>query len=99
TGLVHVDGEVADALMLGHVDIGADKQHAQIGDLATGGPHLLAVHDPLIAVPNGLGVQPGQVRAGTRLTVLWQNSLRSQWLYKPVARLILQPLISLPVLP
>ena len=48
--LVHVDAEVGDALVLGHVGVGAGDEHAEVGDLAAGGPHLLAGDDPLVAV-------------------------------------------------
>ena len=66
-GLVHVDGEVADALVLRHVRVGAGDQHAQVGHLAAGRPHLLAVDDPLLAVLFGLGLQAGEVGAGAGL--------------------------------
>ena len=65
--LEHVEGEVGDALVLGHVGVGAGQQHAEVGVLAPRGPHLLAVDDPLVAVPDGPGLQAGQVRAGLRL--------------------------------
>ena len=66
-GLVHVDREVGDALVLGHVGIGAGEQHAEVGPVAARGPHLLAVDDPLVAVELGAGVEPGEVGAGARL--------------------------------
>ena len=65
--LEHVEGEVGDALVLGHVGVGAGQQHAEVGVLAARGPHLLAVDDPLVAVLDGPGLQAGQVRAGLRL--------------------------------
>jgi hypothetical protein len=48
--LVHVDGEPGDALVLGHLGVGAGDEHAQIGHVAERRPHLLAVDDPLVAV-------------------------------------------------
>ena len=65
--LVHVDREVGDALVLGDVGVGAGDQHAEVGDLAAGGPHLLAVDDPLVAVEHRLGLQAGEVGAGAGL--------------------------------
>ena len=64
--LVHVDAEVGDALVLGDVGVGAGDEHAQVGDLAAGGPHLLAGDDPLVAVLDGLALQAGEVGAGAR---------------------------------
>ena len=49
-GLVHVDGEAGDALVLGaSVDCPGDE-HAVVGGLAERRPDLLAVDDPLVAV-------------------------------------------------
>ena len=67
TVLEHVEGEVRDALVLGHVGVGAGEQHAEVGVLAARGPHLLAVDDPLVAVLDGAGLQAGQVRTGLGL--------------------------------
>ena len=53
--------------MLGHVGVGAGQQHPEVGVLATRGPHLLAVDDPLVAVLDGAGLQAGQVRTGLGL--------------------------------
>jgi hypothetical protein len=53
--------------VLGHVHVGAGDEHAEIGDVAGRGPHLLAVHDPLVAVPDRLALQAGEVGAGARL--------------------------------
>jgi hypothetical protein len=65
--LVHVDGEVGDALVLGRVRVGAGQQHAEVGDLAARRPHLLPVDDPLVAVLHRLGVQAGEVGPGAGL--------------------------------
>ena len=65
-GLVHVDGELGDALVLGHVGVGAGDEHADVGGLAERGPHLLAVDDPLVAVLDGPGGEAGEVGAGAR---------------------------------
>ena len=45
-GLVDVDDEVAQALVLGHLAVGAGQQHAPVGALGARGPHLLAVDRP-----------------------------------------------------
>ena len=63
-GLVHVEREVRDALVLGQIGIGAGDEHAHVGDLTTGGPDLLAVDDPLVAVAVGPALQPGEVGTG-----------------------------------
>ena len=67
TGLVHVAHEVGDALVLGHVGIGASEQHAEVGDLRTRGPHLLAVDDPLVAVADRRRGEAGEVGTGAGL--------------------------------
>ena len=66
-GLVHVDREPGDALVLRRVGIGAGEQHAHVGGLAQRGPHLLAVDDPLVAVADGPRREAGEVGAGARL--------------------------------
>ena len=66
-GLVHVDREVRDALVLGHVGVGAGDQHPEVGDVTRRRPHLLPVDDPLVAVADGARLQPGEVAAGDRL--------------------------------
>ena len=67
TGLVHVNDEVGDALVLRGVRVGPGNEHALLGHVPAGRPDLLAGDDPLVAVPDRLGLQPGQVRPGTRL--------------------------------
>ncbi len=66
-GLHHGAGEVGDALVLGHAGVGAGQQHAHVGLLPVGGPYLLPVDDPFVAVPDGPGLEPGQIRTGRRL--------------------------------
>ena len=53
--------------MLGHLGVRAGQEHAEVGVLAAGGPHLLAVDDPLVAVLDGPGLEAGQVRTRLRL--------------------------------
>ena len=54
--------EVGDALVLGHVGVGAGQQQAEGGLVGHARPHLLAVHDPLVAVADGGGGQAGEGR-------------------------------------
>ena len=44
--LLHVEGEIGDPLVLGHVGVGASQQHGEIGDLTARGPHLLSGDHP-----------------------------------------------------
>ena len=53
--------------MLRGVCVGPGDQHALLGQVTSGGPHLLTGNYPLVAVTLGSGLQAGQVRAGTRL--------------------------------
>ncbi len=64
---VHVEGEVGHALVFGHVGIAAGDEHAPVGDMGQGVPHLLAVDDPFLAVPHRPGPQPGEVGSGPGL--------------------------------
>ncbi len=64
TGSVHVDDEVGQALVLGHVRIAARQQQAPAGAMRQAGPHLLPVDDPVVAVGHRRGGQPGEVGAG-----------------------------------
>ena len=64
--LLHGDQEVRDALVLAGVGVGAGQQEDVVGVLGLGGPHLLAVDDPLVAVQLGLGLERGEIRAGLR---------------------------------
>ena len=65
--LVHVDREVGDALVLRGIGIGSGDEHAHVGDLAAGGPDLLAGDDVLVTVLLGLAGEAGEVRSGARL--------------------------------
>ncbi len=62
--LVHVDHEPGDALVFRGVGVGAGGQHPEIGLVPHGGPHLLPVDDPLVAVALGPTRQPREVRTG-----------------------------------
>ena len=67
TGLVQVDEEVRDALPLRDVGIGAREQHAEVGEVRPRGPHLLAGHEPVVAVALGARRERREVGAGARL--------------------------------
>ena len=63
-GLVQVDEEVRDALPLRDVGIGAGEQHAEVGEVRPRGPHLLAGHEPVVAV--ALGARRERREVGAR---------------------------------
>ena len=64
-GSVHRHDEHRQALVLGHVGIGARQQQAVGGELGVGRPHLLAVErpGPVVALARA-GLHRGQIRAG-----------------------------------
>ena len=49
-GLAHVQDEIAQPRVLGLVPVGAGQQQAPIGFLRAGGPELLSVDDPVVAL-------------------------------------------------
>ena len=53
--------------MLGRLGVGARDEHAPLRVLRAARPHLLAGHDPLVAVLDRAGFQRGEVRAGVGL--------------------------------
>ncbi len=63
-GLVHVDHEVGDALVLHRVPVGASHEDRHVGVIGTGVPDLLAVDDPAVAVAHGRRLHAGQVGTG-----------------------------------
>ena len=65
-GRVHVDDETGQALVLGGVGIRPADDLADVRQMGPRGPHLLAGHHPLVAVPHRLGLQAGQVAARPR---------------------------------
>ncbi len=64
---LHVDEQHRDAGLLLHVGVGADQGEDPVAVLAERGPRLLAVDDPVVAVLDRGGAQPGQVGAGVGL--------------------------------
>ena len=51
----------------GCVEVGAGQEDAEVAVVRARRPHLLTVHDPLVAVAHGPGREPGEVGAGARL--------------------------------
>ena len=69
-GLAHVEEEAGDALVLGHLRVRAGQEDAEVGDVAAGGPDLLAVdQEAAVALVLGARAQAGQVGAGVGLGV------------------------------
>ena len=66
-GLLHVEDEVGQPLVLGHVPVGARQQQAPVRLVGAGGPHLLAVDHPLVALAVGARDGARHVRAAARL--------------------------------
>ncbi len=66
-GPVHVDDKVGQALVFGHIRIGAGQQQTPARLVRQAGPHLLPVDHPVVAVAHRAGGQPRQVRSGTGL--------------------------------
>jgi hypothetical protein len=66
-GRLHVDEQQADALVLRRVGLGAAEEEAPVRDVGVARPHLLAVHDVLVAAPLRARAEPGEIGARTRL--------------------------------
>ena len=66
-GLVELEGEPRDALVLGHVEARAGEQHPVVAAPGLRRPHLLTADDPPVAVALGPGGEPGEVGAGAGL--------------------------------
>ena len=65
----HVQQEVRDPLVLGGVRVGARQEHHPVGHVREGGPDLLAVHHPVLAVLDRARLQRGEVAPGIGLGV------------------------------
>ncbi len=66
-GALHVEQEVRQPFVLRQVGVAAGDEHAPLGDVRQGGPHLLAVEHPVVAVADRARGQAGDVGAGARL--------------------------------
>ena len=60
-GLAHGHQQVRDSFVFCRLGVGAGKQENIVSVLGTGGPHFLAVDDPLVAVEHCRGFQAGKV--------------------------------------
>ena len=67
--LVHGDEQEGDPLVLRHIGVGAGQDEDPIGQVPRGGPHLLAVEHPFVAVQLGPAPDIGQVGSGARFRV------------------------------
>src|SRR5690606_18837449 len=63
----HVDDELGEPLVGPGVRVGPGDEVAPVGRRGAGGPDLLAVDDPVVAVAHGPGADAGDVGAGVRL--------------------------------
>ena len=73
----HVDDEVGDAFLRRGVGVRAREEDAEPGDVRQRGPDLLAVHDVLVAVACGAGLQRREVAARFRLAEQLAPDLRT----------------------
>ena len=56
-------------LCFGRIRVGAGGEPAPVGEVAAGGPDLLAVDDVVVAIADGAGLEGGEVGAGARLAI------------------------------
>ena len=68
-GLLHRQDEQTQALVLGHIPVGAGQQQRVVGGLRARCPHLLTVDDPAVCVPHRGRSHGGEVRTRTGLGV------------------------------
>src|SRR4051794_17522377 len=66
-GLIHVEDEVGDPLVLRGVLVGAGEEHAVLGLVRVGGPDLLAGDLPVAVGLDRAGLERGEVGSGLRL--------------------------------
>ena len=64
TFLMHVHDKHGQALVLGRFRVRAGQQDPVIGEVGTGGPDLLAIDHPFIAVLDGASLNTRNVRTG-----------------------------------
>ena len=67
TRALHVQEEHGQPLVLGHIGVGAGDDDAPVAVMRAGGPDLLAVDDPVVAVALRLGADARDVGTGGRL--------------------------------
>ena len=61
---LHIDEQIADAVMFGRFGIGAHQQKAPIGEMRARGPHLLPVDKEMVAAIDGARPEASKVAAG-----------------------------------
>ncbi len=67
--LIHGHEQERDAGVFGDIGVGPAEREDHVGVPAGGGPDLLAVDDPLVAVELGLAAEPGEIATGIGLGV------------------------------
>src|ERR1700759_4314567 len=67
-GLVHVDQQVADAVLTAVRLTGPPQREHHVAEIGLRAPDLLAVDDVVVTIAAGCGPQGRQVAAGVRLT-------------------------------
>src|SRR5271167_1493657 len=67
TGLLQIDHEIRESLVLGRVPVGAGEQQTVVGMMRTGGPHFLSVDDPEISLQVRAGGGAGEIGTAARL--------------------------------
>ena len=68
-GAVHINQQIADAVMLGRVRVGADQEKTPVRVLRPACPDFLTVHHKMIAVFHRARLEGGQVRTRARLGI------------------------------
>ena len=87
-GLAHVHEEARDALVLGHLGVGAGEEEPPVGDGAARRPDLLTVDDEVVARVDGAGLERGEVGAGIGLGIELAPQLLRREDLPEVARLL-----------
>ena len=68
TGLLHIDHEIPEPLVLGRVSIGAGEQETVVAMMRAGRLHLLSVDDPKISLQISARGGAGEIGTAARLT-------------------------------
>ena len=66
-GRFHVHEQDGEAFVFGGGGVGANDEFAPVADPAIAGPDFLAVHDVVVAVEPGFGLQAGEIGTGVGL--------------------------------
>src|SRR3546814_889470 len=68
-GRGHVEQKEADPLVLGHLAVGADQAEDPVRLVGIGGPDLLAIDQPMVALVFAFRLERGEVAARPRLRI------------------------------